>query len=373
MKMAFSSTKRIPRSNPPGVYGRRLSFFSARCRRSASPRVVGSCGNDDVAATSQMSSVNPNCRHIGMTAYRTAPRDRDASRASGRRVMATARCCSVFLLAAVVCARLFAQSVVVLPNRPDSVKFAAIGDNGTGDRPQYEIAQQMTSVHSRFPFNLVIMLGDNMYGGQTPSDFVKKFEQPYAALLEAHVKFQAALGNHDRPENVSYGPYNMNGQRYYTFVRGNVRFFALDSTLMDQKQLAWLDNGLKEAREEWKICYFHHPLYSNADRHGSSVDLRLLLEPIFVRYGVNVVFTGHDHVYERIKPEKGIFFFVSGAAGQLRKGNMRPTGETAASFDQDQSFMLVEIAGATMYFQAISRTGQVVDSGVIQRQGRGTD
>src|SRR5262245_61277133 len=245
MKMAFSSTKRIARSNPPGVYGRRLSFFSARCRRSASPRVVGSCGYDEVAATNQMSSVDPNCRHIETSGYRTtAPRDRDSSRASSPRVRETARCCSVFLLAAAVCARLFAQSVVVLPNRTDSLKFAAIGDNGTGDRPQYEVAQQMTRVHARFPFNLVIMLGDNMYGGQNPSDFVKKFEQPYAALLEANVKFQASLGNHDRPENVSYGPYNMNGQRYYTFVRGHVRFFALDSTLMDPKQRERLERAL---------------------------------------------------------------------------------------------------------------------------------
>ncbi len=120
-----------------------------------------------------------------------------------------------------------------LPNRPDSLKFAAIGDNGTGDQPQYEVARQMTAFHDRFPFDLVIMLGDNMYGGQSPADFVKKFEQPYAPLLKAGVKFQASLGNHDRPENVSYKPYNMNGQRYYTYVRNNARFLALDSTQMD--------------------------------------------------------------------------------------------------------------------------------------------
>jgi 3',5'-cyclic AMP phosphodiesterase CpdA len=199
---------------------------------------------------------------------------------------------------------------------------------------------------------------------------VKKFEQPYAPLLKAGVKFQASLGNHDRPTNVSYAPYNMNGQRYYTYVRKNVRFFALDSTLMDKRQLDWLETALRDAREEWRICYFHHPLYSNARRHGSSVDMRLLLEPIFVKYGVNVVFSGHDHTYERIHPQKGIYYFVSGAAGQLRKGNMRPTAETAISFDQDQSFMAVEVDGNNMYFQAISRTGRIVDAGVIQRQAR---
>ena len=160
---------------------------------------------------------------------------------------------------------------------------------------------------ARSPFDLVIMLGDNMYGSQQPADFVKKFEQPYAPLLSAGVKFQASLGNHDRPENVSYKPFNMNGERYYTYARKNVRFFALDSTRMDAKQVAWIDTSLQQAREEWKICYFHHPLYSNADRHGASVDLRVLLEPIFVKHGVNVVFSGHDHVYERLKPQKGIY------------------------------------------------------------------
>jgi hypothetical protein len=273
------------------------------------------------------------------------------------------------LVAALACAGLLAQPAT-LPNRPDSVKFAVIGDNGTGDRPQYEVGQQMTAAHGRFAFDLVIMLGDNMYGGQKPADFVKKFEQPYAALLKANVKFQASLGNHDRPENVSYGPYNMNGQRYYSYVRKNVRFLALDSTLMDPKQLEWIDQTLKDAREDWRICYFHHPLYSNAGRHGSSVDLRLLLEPIFLKHGVNVVFSGHDHVYERLKPQKGIYYFVSGAAGQLRKGNMEASDQTAASFDQDMSFMLVEVEGSEMFFQAISRTGQVVDSGRINRQSR---
>ena len=162
----------------------------------------------------------------------------------------------------------------------------------------------------------------------------------------------------------------MNGQRFYTYVSKNVRFFALDSNLMDRKQLEWLEGALKDAREDWKICYFHHPLYSDGGRHGSSVDLRILLEPIFVKYGVNVVFSGHDHVYERLKPQKGIYYFVSGAAGELRKGDLSRSEQTAAGFDQDRSFMAVEISGLDMFFQAISRTGQIVDAGTIHRQVR---
>jgi predicted phosphodiesterase len=274
-------------------------------------------------------------------------------------------------IAPVVLLVALAAQQTTVPNKAGSVKFVAMGDNGTGDQPQYDIGRQMAAARSRFPFDLVIMLGDNMYGGQSPDDFVKKFERPYAPLLAAGVKFQACLGNHDRPENVAYKYYNMNGERYYTFARDNVRFFVLDSTQMDQKQVQWLDGALGDAREDWKICYFHHPLYSNAGRHGSSFDLRVLLEPIFVRRGVNVVFSGHDHVYERVKPQKGIYYFVSGSAGQLRKGNMRPNpDETAAYFDQDQSFMLVEIAGDEMYFEAISRTGKTVDSGMLRRQSK---
>jgi 3',5'-cyclic AMP phosphodiesterase CpdA len=277
--------------------------------------------------------------------------------------------CALFVVATAP-GPLLGQAQRALPNRQGSVKFVAIGDNGTGERPQYEIADQMSGLHKAFPFDLVIMLGDNMYGGQQPADFVKKFEMPYAPLLSAGVKFQASLGNHDRAENVMYKPFNMNGQRYYSYTKNNVRFFALDSTRMDDKQLAWIDTSLERATEEWKICYFHHPLYSNADRHGASVDLRVRLEPIFVKHGVNVVFSGHDHVYERLKPQKGIYYFVSGAAGQLRRGNMSPAEQTAAYFDQDQSFMAVEIAGSEMYFEAVSRTGKVVDAGTITRQAR---
>jgi 3',5'-cyclic AMP phosphodiesterase CpdA len=274
------------------------------------------------------------------------------------------------LVAACASASTFGQVPSSLPNRSDSLKFAAIGDNGTGERPQYEVAKQMENAHARFPFDLVIMLGDNMYGGQKPADFVKKFEQPYAPLLAAGVTFQASLGNHDRSENVSYKPFNMNGERYYTYARKNVRFFVLDSTGVAAKQVAWLEDALGKAREDWKICYFHHPLYSNASRHGSSVDLRVILEPIFIKHGVDVVFSGHDHVYERVQPQKGIYYFVTGAAGQLRRGNMRPTKETAAYFDQDQSFMLVEIAQNDLYFEALSRTGKTVDAGVIHRTVR---
>ncbi len=255
-----------------------------------------------------------------------------------------------------------------VPNRKDSLKFAAIGDNGTGEKAQYDVAAQMNGWRSKFPFEMVIMLGDNMYGSQRPHDFVDKFENPYKPLLDAGVKFYAALGNHDNQTNRFYKPWNMNGERYYAYAKKNVKFFVLDSDYMDPKQLQWIENELKTARDDWKIVYFHHPLYSSGGRHGSEVDLRVTLEPLFVKYGVNVVYSGHDHIYERIKPQKGIYYFVSGSGGQLRGNDLKTSALTAAGYDSEQTFMLNEVAGDQLFFQVITRTGKTIDAGVLTRQ-----
>jgi hypothetical protein len=256
---------------------------------------------------------------------------------------------------------------VELPLRADSVRLGIIGDNGTGGKPQYETAATMAATHARFPFTTVLMLGDNLYGSQKPADYVTKFERPYAPLLQAGVQFFGALGNHDDPAQRFYPAFHMGGERYHTFVRDSVRFVALDVTTLDAPQLAWFDAVMSQAREPWKICYFHYPLYSSSRRHGSDVELRVILEPRLVKFGVQVVFSGHDHSYERIKPQKGITYFVSGSGGQLRKGDVSRSDLTAAAFDEDRTFMVAEIAGDELFFQAISRAGAVVDSGTIRR------
>jgi predicted MPP superfamily phosphohydrolase len=257
-----------------------------------------------------------------------------------------------------------------LPNHEGSLKFLAFGDFGTGEPAQYELAKQMAELRSRFAYDLVILLGDNIYGSDRPQDYANKFEKPYKPLLDAGVKFRASLGNHDAREQTKYENFGMSDELYYSFkaARQSVRFFALETTYAEPKQLAWVESELKGTTDEWKIAYFHHPLYSDGGRHGSNVELRVVLEPLLVRYGVAVVFSGHEHVYQRTTPQKGITYFIEGSSGQLRKGNMRPTAMTAASFDQDQTFMLVEIDGNEMRFRTIARTGRVVDSGVIYRR-----
>ena len=254
------------------------------------------------------------------------------------------------------------------PLQANSVRLAAIGDMGTGEQPQIDVAQQMVKSRKAFPFEFVITLGDNIYTGSQPSDFEKAFAVPYKLLLDAGVQFYATLGNHDTTNERFYKPFNMNGANYYTYKKGHVRFFALDSNYMDQKQTAWIETQLREAGNgDWKICYFHHPLYSSGRYHGPAIDLRKVLEPLFVKYGVDVVFSGHDHVFERIRPQKGIYYFIEGASGSLRAGNLAPSAITAKGFDTDRSFMMIEFAGDDMYFQTTSRTGVAVDSGVIHR------
>ena len=262
----------------------------------------------------------------------------------------------------------FRAEALILPLKANAVRLAVIGDVGTGGEAQYEVSRTMAEARQLFPFDFVIMLGDNLYGGSSPRDYQKKFEAPYKPLLDAGVKFYAALGNHDNPNERFYKSFNMGGAAYYTFKKNNVRFFALDSNYMDPKQLAWLETQLQNPEgSDWKICYSHHPLYSSGRTHGAATDLRLLLEPLFIKYGVNVVFAGHDHVYERMKPQKGVYYFTEGASGQLRAGNLRHSEITAKGFDIDRSFVLVEIAGDEMYFETISRTDEAVDSGTIQR------
>jgi predicted phosphodiesterase len=262
------------------------------------------------------------------------------------------------------------EQKLTLPLIPNSVRFAVIGDMGTGMKPQYEVAEQMIEYRRKFPFDFVIMLGDNIYDddGAGMGGYESRFELPYKALLDAGVRFYAALGNHDKPNERFYKPFNMDGQQYYTYKKGNVRFIVLDTNSMNPREVAWLEKELQNSGEDWSICYFHHPLYSSAAFHGSSTELRLVLEPLFVKFGVQVVFAGHDHVYERVKPQKGICYFTEGASGSLRPGNLKKkTALTAAGYDQDRSFMLVEIAGDELHFQTVSRLGRTVDSGLIHR------
>jgi hypothetical protein len=267
-----------------------------------------------------------------------------------------------------------ADRALSLPVAAGSVRFAVLGDAGRGDALQYETAAELTRWHDRFPFGFVLMLGDNIYGPGTPEDFALRFDRPYAELVNRGVTFHAVVGNHDPPAILSYAPLGMAGRRYYAFeksaglplARTRAAFFALDTVRLDSDQLAWLDQTLQASTADWKIAFYHHPLYTSGQYRLRAQRTRWWLESLFVMGGVDVGFSGHEHFYERLRPQRGVQYFTSGAGGALRRGDIRPDSPVlAVGFDRDTHFIMVEIARETMHFQAISRTGHTVDEGTI--------
>ena len=266
---------------------------------------------------------------------------------------------------------------LTLPNHDRSIKFAIIGDSGRGSKEQHEVAAQMVAYRQRFDFKFVLMAGDNIYEGPaSEDDYRLKFEAPYKLLLDAGVKFYAALGNHDDTNQIFYKPFNMDGRRYYTFVPPvdpitrwdtRVRFFALDSTYLSREQLDWFEREVNESRAEWKIVFLHHPLYTSGRYGLAARGVRLALESAFVNGGVDVVFSGHEHIYQRAELQRGILYFITGGAGSLRPGDAGQSNTIARAYDRDYHFMLAEITDEGVFFQAINRLGVTIDAGVLSQ------
>jgi len=280
------------------------------------------------------------------------------------------------------------------------VRFAVIGDSGTGDPYQYRIAEQMLAWHDRYPFDLVLMLGDNIYGGLfgmgggSEKDFAEKFDKPYEALRARGVVFRATLGNHDMRNDEGQDLINARDRfhidgpfGYYSFTAGAwqptdgpaaplLEFFVLNTVRIekdkqDPDQLAWLERALAASRARWRIVYGHHPLYSTGYRHGSDPRLRQKLERLLegddpAAPRVQVVLAGHDHIYERFHPQKGIVYFVCGSSGKLRRGNAGASPGVAAREDQRRTFMLWEATLEELRFRAINEQGQAFDCGALR-------
>jgi predicted MPP superfamily phosphohydrolase len=265
-------------------------------------------------------------------------------------------------------------SVLGVTTPSSKTRFAVVGDFGTGGSDEVAIAAGMLDVHRKSALDLVVAVGDNIYPNGSGRYFTKHFEEPFSGLLKERVKFYAVLGNHDveegRKDQVNYPLFNMGGSNYYSISRNNglVDFFMLDSTDLSANQLGWLENSLRESKAIWKLAALHHPIYSSGKKHGSDVRLRKQIEPLFTHYRVQAVFSGHDHVYERTKPQQGIQYFITGAGGKCRRGDIDLKSELrASSYDLDNSFMLIEADETEMSFKSINQAGETVDSGIIKQ------
>jgi hypothetical protein len=255
-------------------------------------------------------------------------------------------------------------SPLPMPNLRGGLVFALMGDSGSGDQPQQAVAQAMLTYFNtarRFPF--VLMLGDNLYD----DDYTGEFLTPYKPLLDRDVKFYAALGNHDRDLQIHFKPFNMGDQDRYSFDQGNARFAALNSNHpSDPEQIKWLDGVFTDAGSKWRIAFFHHPLYSSGIHDDEGLDvIRPALEPALIRNRVDVVFSGHEHLYERIRPQHGVRYFVSGGGGRsLYSVKRNEFDEVAVS---EHHFMVVEIAGDRLFYEAITQGQKLLDCGLLYR------
>jgi len=259
-----------------------------------------------------------------------------------------------------------ATAALPLPRIRGGTVFALIGDSGSGDQPQRVVAEAMLAYfNAARRFSFVLMLGDNLYD----DDYTGEFLTPYKDLLDRGVMFYATLGNHDRDLEIHFKPFNMHDQDHYAFDEGNARFVTLNSNRpSDPAQIKWLDGAFADAGDKWKICFFHHPLYSSGQHAAEARDvIRPALEPALVRNHVDVVFSGHDHLYERVRPQEGgIRYFVSGGGGR----NLYAFHHSA--FDavgiSEHHFMVAEVAGDRLFFEAITQTQKLLDCGVLMRR-----
>jgi hypothetical protein len=274
-----------------------------------------------------------------------------------------------------------------------TVKFIAFGDSGTGSAAQAQLASLMTGDS----FDLAIHTGDVAYGvteGVGSGDYWQ-YDEWVFGVYEPWLRsrpFYPSIGNHDNeiddgrpyrdvfvlPENGASGAFPDHAERYYSFDHGPVHFVALDTETAfadparRQAQLAWLENDLAASPQPWRVVYMHRPPYSSGSGHGSDLEVRQALAPIFERYGVQLVISGHDHVYERSIPWREfvpgggfVTYIVTGGGGA-------PTYEVAggpwtAAAAARHHYVRVTADGCVLRSEAVGLTGSLFDSFQINR------
>jgi 3',5'-cyclic AMP phosphodiesterase CpdA len=249
------------------------------------------------------------------------------------------------------------------PDSTEPVRFLAFGDSGGGGSDQYALLEQMYTVK----FDLMLHTGDVAYNDGTVGQFEDNVFGVYADLFR-NIPFFPAAGNHDY-HTLSGQPFrevfNLPGtEKWYSYDWGQVHFVALDTESDYQTQAKWLDTDLAATDRPWKIVYMHKPPYSSG-AHGSDMALRNTLTPIFQKYGVQLVLNGHDHNYERIEPQKGTYYVVTGGGG-IGTRSVGSSSFTALSEDVIH-FVYGEATTDALTLHAIDATGREFDSVVIPR------
>lgn len=264
-------------------------------------------------------------------------------------------------------------------------RFVAIGDTGSASPAQGRVADEMWKWRQTNPFNLVVMLGDNIYGttelthGGDPKLFPKKFDAYYKRFQDAGVVFHASVGNHDMQtdhaqaeidDQARFGMLGPDG--YYKFstpdsynVNGRhlADFFALNSELRGDKfdaQVKWLAEELPKSNAVWKFMFLHHPLYTVRGQHAPAVHLRNAIEKSLRDNHVQFILAGHNHFYTRMKPVDGMMQMISGGGG--RHLAFPRTDHCAELSARTYEFLGVEVFPDKVRFIAIDQYGKMFDN-----------
>lgn len=253
----------------------------------------------------------------------------------------------------------------------EPVRFAVFGDSGYGGADQRAVYDQMQQV----PFDLMLHTGDVAYEDGTRGELDAHFFRFYEPTLRLISSFPMS-GNHDY-RTASGEPFLRsfvlpdNGMsveerdRWYSFDWGQVHFVALNTEYAAEPQVTWLEADLAANELPWTVVYTHHGPYSSGS-HGSNGRFRKHFVPILERHGVDVVFSGHDHHYERSKPIDGITYIVTGAGG---RGTRSVGSSVFTAFSHDVlHFIYGHISGERMRLYAIDATGQQFDYTEITRR-----
>ena len=247
--------------------------------------------------------------------------------------------------------------------------FAVVGDSGSGGKGQRAVAALL----ERLRPDLVLHTGDVVYPAGQERHYDRRFFAPYRNLIKM-VPLFPVLGNHDvRKGNGAaflenfHPPLSSPGstKRYYSFDWGNTHFVALDSELYHgdrgsnpEEQRDFLERDLATTRKRWKVAFLHRSPYGSS-RHGGDEKVREDLEPLFVKHGADLVFSGHDHVYERTVPITGVTYVVSGGGG--RRLYPAGNGELTASSVSAHHAVVVRVSSSRLLLETLKVGGKVVD------------
>jgi tartrate-resistant acid phosphatase type 5 len=248
-----------------------------------------------------------------------------------------------------------------------SIRVLAISDFGAGPEGQQLAADSILKYHRTRPFDFGLTLGDNYQddGAHSPTD--SRWHDYWGRWYpQLGIPFYVTLGNHDwrSPDGpaaeILFSQKNPEWRLpalYYTFTAGPVQFFAMNTVLLSEAQLVWLREELEKSTARWKIVYGHYHVYSAL--RGDNDDLIKRLLPILEANHVDLYLCGHEHLFQHLKPEGGVQFFVNGAAGgEGRSVRQQAYGRVLSAAEKKQGFTVLEADGTGLTVRFFGEDGE---------------